>query len=75
MFENRDLKTAIDELYHYPLKEYARDTISRHLKADIDDVTFAELILVLREEDKFCQIDNHSTINQEPSIICSLGII
>ena len=75
LFENRDLKTAIDELYHNPLKEYARDTINRHLKADIDDVTFAELILVLREEDKFCQIDNHSTLNQEPSIICSLGIV
>ena len=75
LFENIELKKAIDELYHYPLKEYARDTISRHLKADIDDVTFSELILVLREEDKFCQTDTHTTINQEPSIICSLGIV
>lgn len=74
LFENQALKKAIDELYHYSLKEYARETIRRHLKTDIDDVTFAELVLVLREEDKFCQIDTQTAINQEPSVICSLGI-
>lgn len=75
LFENQALKKAIDELYHYPLKEYARDAISRHLKTGIDDVTFAELVLGLREEDKFCQIEKLADSSQEPSVICSLGIV
>jgi len=74
LFENQALKKAIDELYQYPLKEYARDAISRHLKIDIDDVTFTELVLGLREEDKFCQIEIQTAINHEPSVICSLGL-
>jgi hypothetical protein len=75
LFENQALKKAIDELYHYPLKEYARDAISRHLKVDIDDVTFAELVLGLREENQFCQIEKLADMSQEPSVICSLGIM
>jgi hypothetical protein len=75
LFEDKALKKAIDELYHYPLKEYARDAISRHLKVNIDDVTFAELVLGLREENKFCQIDTQTASHQAPSVICSLGIV
>jgi hypothetical protein len=75
LFENQTLKKAIDELYRSPLKEYARDAISRHLKTGVDDVTFTELVLGLREEDKFCQIEKSVETSQEPSVICSLGIV
>jgi hypothetical protein len=56
------------------LKECAKDSISRNLKTGIDDVTFAELVLGLREENKFCQIEKSADTSQEPSVICSLGI-
>jgi superfamily II DNA or RNA helicase len=75
LFENQSLKKAIDELYLYPLKDYAKEAIARQLKIDIDDVSFAELVLGLREEDKFCQIETLTDIAQEPSVICSLGMV
>lgn len=75
LFENQALKKAIDELYSYPLKEYAKEVISRQLKLSLDDEALTDLVLCLREENKFCQIEIQSNISQEPSVICSLGII
>jgi superfamily II DNA or RNA helicase len=75
LFENQELKKAIDELYQYPLQEYAKDVISRQLKLSLDDEALSELVLGLREENKCCQIEIKLSDNQEPSVICSLGIV
>ncbi len=75
LFENQALKKAIDELYSYPLQEYAKDVISRQLKLSMDDEALTELVLCLWEENKFCQIESQTTGSQEPSVICSLGIV
>ena len=43
-----ELKKAVDDIYKYPLKEYARDTLSRQLKASISDEALSEPVVSLR---------------------------
>ena len=74
LFVNDSLKRAIDEIYKYPLKEYAKETLNRHLKSGADDQTLANLVVSLREDDKLCIIDEKENKYREPQIICSMGI-
>jgi len=74
LFAGEPLKRAIDDLYKYPLRESARDTLNRQLKAGIDDTGLAELVAALREEDKLCIVDETEVERREPQIICSLGM-
>ncbi|MGH9941675.1 MAG: helicase-related protein [Pyrinomonadaceae bacterium] len=73
LFENRKLSLAIQELYDYPLKQTAVDTLNRQLKSGIGDPALAELVIALREEDRLCQVSEGGE-KQEPQIICSLGL-
>lgn len=74
LFAGESLKRAIDDLYKYPLRESARDTLNRQLKAGLDDAGLAELVVALREEDKLCIVDDTEAERREPQIICSLGL-
>lgn len=74
LFVGEPLKRAIDDLYKYPLRESARDTLNRQLKAGIDDDGLAELVIALREDDKLCIVDETEVERREPQIICSLGM-
>lgn len=75
LFVNENLKKAIDDIYKYPLREYARETLNRQLKAGISDEALADLIVSLREEDKLSIISEEEVTHKEPQIICSLGLI
>jgi hypothetical protein len=74
LFVNEALKKSIDDIYKYPLKEFARDTINRQLKAGIADDQLASLVISLREEDKLCHINDDELPTKEPQIICSMGL-
>ena len=74
LFVNEQLKKAVDDIYKYPLKEFARETLSRQLKSGIDDDQLASLVISLREEDKLCIINEDEQPNKQPQIICSLGL-
>ncbi len=74
LFENRKLSVAIQELYDYPLKQVAVDTLNRQLKSGINDPTLAELVISLREEDRLCITNDKEAERREPQIICSLGL-
>ncbi len=74
LFVSEQLKKAVDDIYKYPLKEFARDTLNRQLKAGIDDEQLAGLVISLREEDKLAIIDEDDHPSKEPQIICSLGL-
>ena len=67
-----NLKKAVDDIYKYPLKEFARETLSRQLKSGIDDDQLASLAISLREEDKLCIVNEDEQPNMQPQIICSL---
>ena len=74
LFVTEEMKKAVDDIYKYPLKEYARDTLNRQLKAGISDDGLANLIVSLRDDDKLCITDNEEQANCLPQIICSMGI-
>jgi len=75
LFVNEQLKKAIDDIYKYPLKEFARETLNRQMKAGISDDQLASLVVSLREEDKLAIINEDEQPFKEPQIICSMGII
>lgn len=74
LFVNEQLKKAVDDIYKYPLKEFARETLNRQLKAGISDDQLASLVISLREEDKLAIVNEDEQPNKEPQIICSLGL-
>ncbi len=76
LFESPDLLKVIDEIYRYPLRQSAVDTLNRQLRSGISDESLAMLALNLREEDRLC-VSNADGDEQEtePRIICSLGLI
>ncbi len=73
LFETQDLLRAIDDIYRYPLRPTATDTLNRQLRAGISDEALADLVIALRNEDRLCIIQEEDQ-TQEPRIICSLGL-
>ena len=75
LFVTEELKRGVEDIYHYPLREYARETINRQLKMGISDEELGALIVSLRDEGKLSIKDEDEIIHKEPKIICSMGII
>jgi superfamily II DNA or RNA helicase len=73
LFESPELLKAIDEIYRYPLRPTAIDTLNRQLRSGISDEDLAELVVALRDEDRLCLIHEEEQ-TREPRIICSLGL-
>jgi SNF2 family DNA or RNA helicase len=73
LFDSPQLTKAIEEIYRYPLRQSATDTLNRQLRAGISDEKLAELVMGLRDDDRLCIVheEEHS---DEPQIICSLGL-
>ena len=67
------LNKAIEEIYTYPLRQTAIDTLNRQLRSGIPDDTLAELVVELRAEGRLCIIHEEDQ-EHEPQIICSLGL-
>jgi hypothetical protein len=74
LFINDQLKKAVDDIFKYPLKEFARETLNRQMKAGISDDQLASLVISLREEDKLAIVNEDEQPHKEPQIICSMGL-
>ncbi len=76
LFESPELERAINELYLYPLRSSAADSLNRQLRSSIDDAALARWVLTLREENKLCLVEETDSAGaaREPRIICSLGL-
>lgn len=68
-----ELRKAVEEIYRFPLRETAKDSLNRQFKAGIDDEELIRLVLALRSEDRLCIISEEAQV-QEPRIICSMGL-
>ena len=73
IFESPLLARAIDEIYRYPLRQYATDALNRQLRAGIDDQGLANLVAELRNNDRLCVVQAEE-IAGAPQIVCSMGL-
>jgi len=74
LFASEELLKAIDEIYRYPLRSTATDTLNRQLRTGISDEALAQLVIALRDEGRLCLIHEEDRKN-EPRIICSMGLV
>ena len=73
LFDTPELRRAIEEIYTYPLRQAAIDTLNRQLRSGIGDDDLAQCVIELRDEGRLCVIHEEQE-SQEPHIICSLGL-
>ena len=73
LFDLPQLAKVIDEVYRYPLRPSATETLNRQLRTGINDHSFAELVMALRDDDRLCIVQEDEQIH-EPQIVCSLGL-
>lgn len=73
LFEPPELAKAIEEIYKFPLRQSATDTLNRQLRTGISDDKLAELVMALRDDDRLCIVQEEDQ-SDEPQIICSLGL-
>jgi superfamily II DNA or RNA helicase len=74
LFESEELLRTIEDIYRYPLRQSATDTLNRQLKAGATDEALSELCIALRSEDRLCLVAEELE-QREPRIICSLGLV
>ena len=74
LFNTQELRRAIEDIYRYPLRQGATDTLNRQLRSNISDQALAELVIDLRNEDRLCIVQEEKQ-TPEPQIICSLGLV
>ncbi len=73
LFDSQQLRRAIEDIYSYPLRQAAIDTLNRQLRSGINDEDLAARVVELREEARLSVIHEEEE-TQEPRIICSLGL-
>lgn len=73
LFDTPELAKVIEEIYRYPLRQSAIDTLNRQLRSGISDEKLADLVIALHDEDRLCQHTDRDDI-QEPVLICSMGL-
>ncbi len=73
LFDTSKLHAAVEDIYRYPLRQAATDTLNRQLRSGISDQELAQLVINLRDEERLCIIHGERE-TQEPQIICSLGL-
>ncbi|KOP24189.1 helicase [Hapalosiphon sp. MRB220] len=73
LFVTQELEKAIDDIYRYPLRQSAIDTLNRQIRSGISNQQLAELVVAMRMDDRLC-IVSEEVEKREPKIICSLGL-
>ncbi|MBA3946274.1 MAG: NgoFVII family restriction endonuclease [Herpetosiphonaceae bacterium] len=69
------LTRVIDDVYRYPLRQSAVDTLNRQLRSGIADDQLADLVISLREAEQLSVIHEADAPDSELHIVCSLGLV
>ncbi len=71
-----ELERTIDDIYRYPLRQAAADTLNRQLRSGASAEQLADLAKALRDENNLCFIqDSADDAPDEPQVVCSLGLV
>jgi hypothetical protein len=70
----RSIEKVIDDIYRFPLKPSAKETLNRNLRTGIDDARLARLVLTLRDDNQLCVMEEQME-RRPPELICSLGLV
>ncbi|MDD4025348.1 MAG: helicase-related protein [Kiritimatiellae bacterium] len=73
LFDTRELRHAIEDIYKFPLLQSATDTLNRQLKSGIGNQALAELVMALRADVRLCRV-TEDVEGTEPQVICSMGL-
>jgi len=73
LFDTPQLAKTIEEIYRFPLRQSATDTLNRQLRSGISDDKLTDLVIALRDDDRLCIVHEEEQ-SHEPQIICSLGL-
>ena len=73
LLETRALRQVIENIYRYPLRQTATDTLNRQLRSGISNEDLAALVIDLWETERLCIIEEERQ-TREPQIVCSLGL-
>jgi len=73
LFFSQDILKIIDEIYRYPLRQSAIDTLNRQFKSGINDEQLVELVKALHTDERLCIIGQEEQ-PREAQIICSMGL-
>jgi superfamily II DNA or RNA helicase len=73
LFDTPQLAKTIEEIYRFPLRQSATDTLNRQLRSGVSDEKLAELVIALRDDDRLCIVHEEEQTH-EPQILCSLGL-
>ena len=68
LFITEELKRSVEDIYRYPLREYARETINRQLKMGISDERLGQLMVSLRDEGKLSLKNEEEIKHKEPKM-------
>ena len=74
LFDTESLRRTIDDIYRYPLRQSAIDTLNRQLRSRISDQSLTELAVGLRDDGRLCMVQEEVE-RRELRIICSMGLI
>jgi hypothetical protein len=74
LFDTDEIKRTHEDLYNYPLRDYAKEVINRELKSGVADEQLIELLTGLREKSELSIKDEEEDAIREPRIICSMGL-
>ena len=73
MFAPEELEGALNDIYHYPLFESARDRLGRQLRSHVTDKELAEMTVELWKDERL--VNKQTAIDEyERRILCSLGL-
>jgi hypothetical protein len=71
------LDPAFNQVYRFPLRDRALESIKRQLRLGAGDAALAEMVIRLHADDKLCLIraeDAADATPVEPQVVCSIGL-
>ena len=74
LFDLPELHRVLDDIYRYPLRSNAIDSLNRQMRSGIGNEQLADLVIALRNENRLSYMEDQTELAQEPRIICSLGL-